>query len=189
MSFETAGQPIALNERPDVSGFVLEKEDLERCSVVVSDLSQIQLGDVVVQFGAHVELGIVVGLPASAEFPLYGGDQREFMNSVVVVSVREGFRQVTMGTWGNPSGMFGGFTKSPDTCHVRRLTKNPAKANTIGALVAWDICDTFPTKISASITNMWNASKVVAQEIYDHVDAEPTVTDSTGQKVRDSENR
>ena len=40
-------------------------------------------------------------------------------NDVVVVSVRRGFRMVTLGTWGNPAGSFGGFTAEPEAYHIR----------------------------------------------------------------------
>lgn len=149
----------------DWTSYRLVASDLEKCSVVVSDLSQIQLGDLVVRFagdkgGKGTEIGIVVGLPLSASWPQYGSNQfafnqKDFRDQIVVLSVREGFRQVTLGRWGNPAGMFGGFTDEPDLFHVRRLVKKTTSdAESFYTANGWDVCEILPARFDITVNGM-----------------------------------
>ncbi|ULQ58749.1 hypothetical protein K7I13_09315 [Brucepastera parasyntrophica] len=141
----------------DWAAFRLTLEDLERCSIIIPDLSLIQPGDLVVRYNpisARNEIGIIIGF--SSAKPAFGGNQRDFMNNVIVLSVREGFTQVTMGTWGNPDNTFNGFTTDPENCHVRRLViRNSVSGNTGGyPSVAWDVCDPVPAEMNVTIKAM-----------------------------------
>jgi hypothetical protein len=134
----------------------LEEEDIERCSIVVPDLADIRLGDLVVAFGdgkgIPTELGIVVGLPET--LPARGSDQREFLKQVVVLSVRQEFRQVTLGTWATGGSVFGGFSKAPLRAHVRRLIKRNGSPETTNDQVAWDLADYMTGSVSVKIGKM-----------------------------------
>jgi hypothetical protein len=134
----------------------LEEEDIERCSIVVPDLADIRLGDLVVAFGdgkgIPTELGIVVGLPET--LPVRGSDQREFLKQVVVLSVRQEFRQVTLGTWATGGSVFGGFSKAPLRAHVRRLIKRSGSPETTNDQVAWDLADYMTGSVSVKIGKM-----------------------------------
>jgi len=137
--------------------------DLERSSLVIPDLSLLQVGDLIVRYGSGerlataqrsgygtdmekepTQVGIVVHINDSLR-PAYGGDATDFLAGVTVVSIREGFQQVTLGTWGNPAvGSFGGFAYEPGRYHARRLLvqrtdlSTQPSTPTTGA-VAWDV--------------------------------------------------
>jgi hypothetical protein len=113
--------------------------DIERCSVLVPDISEIQKGDILMKYIAsegelEPHVGIVVGFGWQADKskgPKFGDSAKQWWNEVYVVSVRRSFNKVTLGTWGNPDGSFGGFAENPEEYQLRRLmilrdeTQNP----------------------------------------------------------------
>lgn len=118
----------------------------------------IQPGDLLVHYGDGtgndpLHFGIVVYVPENGR-PAMGADGTDFISKVSVVSIRKGFRQVTLGTWGNGSGTFNGFSEKPETCHVRRLLRLPTEATVpvAYAKASWDFLDDTPAGISATLT-------------------------------------
>ena len=99
------------------------RSDIERSTILVPDISFIQKGDILVRYDVKGEahIGIVAELDWGENRPGYGDDAKDYWNRVYVVSVRSGFRQVTLGTWGNASNTFGGFTTEPEAYQIRRL--------------------------------------------------------------------
>ena len=98
----------------------LTPSDIERNSVIIPDVRDIQAGDLLVRNGNNdFHVGIVIGvyIPVDADTVSEGWDK------VYVLSVRPGFQMVNLGTWGNPNGLFGGFTEHPKEYVVRRLMK------------------------------------------------------------------
>ena len=125
------------------------RADIERNTVLVPDLKEIREGDLIVRYPVDGEphIGIVVGfLPG--ERPAYGQDGSSFMEKVLVVSVRRGFQTVTAGVWGNPTGLFGGFTDKPTEYQVRRLLKLTGTVDTMRAKDAdpWELVKDAPFK-------------------------------------------
>ncbi len=100
------------------------RSDLERMSLLVPDIREIQLGDLLVRYNVDGEphIGIVVGFK-STQRPAYGADARSWWQNVLVVSARRGFRTVTLGSWGNAERLFGGFSTEPDAYQIRRLVR------------------------------------------------------------------
>jgi len=97
--------------------------DIERGSIIVPDISDIQPGDLLVRntdSGHHV--GVVVGFRDTK--PTAATAASDWWENVLVVSVRPGFQSVTLGTWGNQNSIFGGFTENPEEYLVRRLVKH-----------------------------------------------------------------
>jgi hypothetical protein len=125
--------------------------DFERSTVLVPDLHEMQEGDLVVRYRREGEphVGIVVGF--LGEKPVYGADATEFLSKVLVVSVRRGFRTVTLGTWGNKAGTFGGFTVEPEMYQVRRLLKLKAGLSGPGAAKrgadGWEVVQRVPLRL------------------------------------------
>ncbi|MBN1409521.1 MAG: hypothetical protein JW969_01660 [Spirochaetales bacterium] len=102
-----------------------KNSDLERNTILVPDIHFIQKGDLLVKFGPTGEsphIGIVIGFLWD-EQPAFGSDIRDYWNKVIVLSIREGFQHVTLGTWGSNPNMFGGFSVTPESYHIRRLVK------------------------------------------------------------------
>lgn len=159
-SYSGDGPPAAWND------LRLEAEDLEKISVPVPDLSLLQLGDLVVQFGdeetsSPTRIGIVVGYTGAP--PQYRSDQKAFMEKVVLVTVHSDFRQVTLGTWGNPANMFGGFTKTPEKCHVRRILKRKTVGNDGTYPIAkWDVFDNTPETFEVVVNEMREQTRIGA---------------------------
>ena len=65
------------------------------------------------------------------------------MSQVYVVSVRRGFQQVALGTWGNGGNTFGGFADSPEEYQIRRMSvytgdETPAPA---GEKASWEVIE------------------------------------------------
>ena len=123
---DSEGKPVfyGKDEASSFAGnFRFTRSDIERATVIVPDLSMIRKGDILVNYNAAGEphVGIVVGF--SGGKPAHGADPDSFLSDVLVVSVRSGFRMVSLGRWGNPSGLFGGFTTTPKEYQLRRLLK------------------------------------------------------------------
>jgi murein DD-endopeptidase MepM/ murein hydrolase activator NlpD len=133
--------------------------DIERSSVLVPDISLIQKGDIIVKYvndGAELDphIGIVVGYSwywdgvteqdQPAKIPSYGDNASDWMDKVYVVNVRRSFATVTLGTWGNPKGEFGGFAIDPEAYQIRRLVvrKDITTAfNNYAGKETWDLVD------------------------------------------------
>jgi hypothetical protein len=105
------------------------RADFERSTVLVTDIKDIQIGDLLVNTkkNGEAKIGIVTGFTGAMPTE-YGEDIRTYWNKVVVLSVTRGFRMATIGTWGNSgdengSLIFGGFTATPENFEIRRLLK------------------------------------------------------------------
>jgi hypothetical protein len=137
----------------------LTMKDIERMTTVVPDIAMIRKGDLIVQYKTlepdkadelnTIELGIVVGLGWETENaqPNYGDPAQKWWSQVFVVHVRQSLQQVTLGSWGNSDGMFGGFTDKPETCQIRRLLEIKDGVTTLvrsetGVEGQWDIVTT-----------------------------------------------
>jgi hypothetical protein len=124
----------------------MTRADLEKSTVIVPDISLIQKGDLLVRYdtretGAEedIHMGIVVGLGwTNGTPPAFGDDPGKWMEQVYVVSVRRGFQCVTIGTWGNQAGSFGGFTDNPKSYQIRRLLKLTGTTNVTYQDVSWE---------------------------------------------------
>ena len=146
----------------------------------------IQAGDLLVSYNAPVSeratkdftynannipdmhIGIVVGVPSFKG--TYGQDLNgsmhasNFWNSVKVVSVRPGLRNVTLGTWGNAENSLGGFTLNPKQYQIRRLLKWKEKvtqpngtiidrvAQANGVPRTYELVDARPKNLEVAIT-------------------------------------
>lgn len=124
-----SGKPVYAAQENDSfldGNYRFTPADLERASVLVPELKLIQKGDLLVRYSTELgdtHVGIVVDFDTDL---LDGGttaDIQAFMQSVVVISVRRGFKMVTLGTWGNPENSFGGFSLEPENYQLRRLLK------------------------------------------------------------------
>jgi hypothetical protein len=143
------------------------KSDLERCSILVPDIHFVQKGDLLVKYNPNSEtphIGIVVGF-LWTEQPPFGCDIRDYWNKVIVLSIREGFQHVTLGTWGSNESMFGGFTVDPESYHIRRLLKLKSNGNTnsIGEVAPFEIAKEVQklavnVKLPDSNSTLWKKS-------------------------------
>ena len=87
----------------------------------------------------ETHLGVVVrtnfaGLDSSAT-------SQDYMNSIYLISVNRSLRQVSLATWGNPAGGFGGFSLEPGKYHARRLLKKSAtgELSAAGEKPGWEL--------------------------------------------------
>ena len=116
-------------------------------TVLIPDLSMVRQGDLLVRYDVEGDphVGIVVSCGWGETPPIYGAEPKDLMQQITVVSVRRGFREVAIGTWGNGGGIFGGFTDSPESYQVRRLLvkENPSVPPVAGnsEADAWDLVD------------------------------------------------
>jgi len=112
-------------------------EDIERNTVIVPDVKEIQEGDIIVRVdkNRNMHIGVVVGY--LGDKPVPGDDDYNdfnvWMNNTLVISTRPGFRMANLGVWGNPAGMFGGFTDVPYEYLARRFVVVPN-----GTSVTWE---------------------------------------------------
>jgi murein DD-endopeptidase MepM/ murein hydrolase activator NlpD len=148
------GRPVfgsSTTESP-LSGYRFTRGDIERATVLVPDVSLVQAGDLVVRYGVEGEaqVGIVVKVLDGAR-PVYGEAPGEFLQRIVVATVRRGFREVTVGTWGNSGGTFGGFTAEPERYQLRRLLKyvenNGEKAAKPEENGSWELVKEVPVRV------------------------------------------
>lgn len=109
------------------------KSDFEKSTIIVPDFEEVRAGDLVINLDVdkepHIGIIVLIGTPEQGEDP---------RNKIYVVSIRRGFRMTLLGTWGNPNGMFGGFTTEPDKYHVRRLLKLNGSQNKYDEEQKWD---------------------------------------------------
>ena len=126
----------------------LARSDIERMTVLIPDLSMVRQGDLLVRYDVEGDphVGIVVSCGWGETPPIYGAEPKDLMQQIMVVSVRRGFREVAIGTWGNGGGIFGGFTDSPESYQVRWLLvkRDPSAPPAAGSSKAdaWDLLDT-----------------------------------------------
>jgi hypothetical protein len=177
--------------------------DFERSTVLVPDMHEMQEGDLVVRYRRDGEphVGIVVGF--LGDKPVYGADGSEFLSKVLVVSVRRGFRTVTLGTWGNAGNTFGGFTVEPEMYQVRRLLKLKAGLAGPGAAKrgadGWEVVQKVPLRlrdyyppdvptwryishlgeVSNLVTQDWRFERYLPPTAYDNK-ASPMIADYRG---------
>ncbi|OHD35509.1 MAG: hypothetical protein A2004_01175 [Spirochaetes bacterium GWC1_61_12] len=169
--------------RPLVEGnYRFERADLERMSVMVPDLSLIQVGDLVVRYGCGellvrrersradapledrnnepTQIGIVIkidtALTANPDFNAI----QTYLGGIHVVSIREGFRQVSLGTWGSNGTTWGGFAFEPFRYHVRRLVKFTTPVAGLSASQrTWDVLNIQPA--SGQLAFDWYGDEAV----------------------------
>ena len=97
----------------------MNRADLERSTVLISDLSDIQLGDIILSDAEQTDLGlgIVVGFDFQT-WPRVGTDGSGELNHVIVLSVNKALGKVTLSRWDR-----GQFTQNPQSYQIRRLLK------------------------------------------------------------------
>ena len=103
----------------------LTAADIEKNTIIVPDVRLVQEGDLLVKTGdqGRLHIGVVVGFKNK---PAETAGLSEWMNSILVVSSRAGFRMANLGVWGNGGGMFGGFAEDPENYIIRRWLLPPA---------------------------------------------------------------
>ncbi len=150
--------------------------ELERISTIIPSLSQIRPGDLIMRTNdtGETHLGVVVrttftGLDSSAT-------SQDYMNSIYLISVNRSLRQVSLATWGNPAGGFGGFSLEPDKYHARRLLKKSAtgELSAAGEKPGWELLDEYKVKLRS----YYPPETEVPREAHKIV---PDVTDLTGE--------
>ncbi len=74
---------------------------------------------------------------------------QDYMNSIYLISVNRSLRQVSLATWGNPAGGFGGFSLEPGKYHARRLLKKSAtgELSAAGEKPGWELLDEYKVKL------------------------------------------
>jgi len=109
----------------------LTPSDIERNSVIIPDISQMQEGDILVRNTRdETRVGIVVGF--LADKPTVPTPADTWWDNVLVLSTRAGFQMATLGTWGNPDGLFGGFSEKPEEYVIRRFMKKTGEESGFG---------------------------------------------------------
>lgn len=125
--------------------------DLERSTVLIPDLTELREGDILVRYHREGEphVGVVVGFQGGRP----GADEAAdaILGRVLVVSVRRGFRTVTLGTWGNGENTFGGFTVEPRMYQARRLLRLKDGLEAPGPMKvgadSWEVVQARPVKV------------------------------------------
>jgi murein DD-endopeptidase MepM/ murein hydrolase activator NlpD len=142
----------------------LTRGDIERATVLIPNISMIRKGDLLVRYDVAGEphIGIVAGLGwTETNGPSWTADARDWWSKVYVVSVRRGYRTVSLGSWGNSATVFGGFTVSPESYQIRRLlVKRDDAAQQTAEPPAWELVDEvavrtyeeYPGKASVPLT-------------------------------------
>jgi len=88
---------------------------------------------------------------------------------VIVVTVRSGYRQATLGTWGNRGMSFGGFTTDPKGFVTRRLLVDTGADVTVlgknGDVLdkAWNLTSPVVAESSLRIASMYEHTRVVPE--------------------------
>jgi hypothetical protein len=111
--------------------FKLTRSDLEKASLLVPNLTEAQVGDLVVHYGMaegqsrdSFRAGIVVYAPSTG-LPAWGIDPSEYLKQVVIVGANEGDRQVSLMTWIS-NGTTKGFTEDGSGASLRRFVASAA---------------------------------------------------------------
>jgi len=112
--------------------------DIEKISIIVPDISFIQPGDILIRNTENNKhLGVIAGFKGTQ--PTTATSAPDWWENILVLSTRPGFQSATLGTWGNPNGLFGGFTEHPEEYLVRRLMKVKANTDPLGDdTVIWE---------------------------------------------------
>ncbi|QEN05319.1 hypothetical protein EW093_11545 [Thiospirochaeta perfilievii] len=115
---DSEGEPqFTLLGEYDLDKIRFTREDIERSSVIIPDLSLIQPGDLLVNTtNGRTEVGIVV------DSGYKDGDTTFNIGNVLVLSVTKQDGRVSLNYWGN-SGILSSFTDSPKDFIPRRLIK------------------------------------------------------------------
>ncbi len=152
--------------------------ELERITTIIPSLSQICPGDLIMRTNdtGETHLGVVVrtnfaGLDSSAT-------TQDYMNSIYLISVNRSLRQVSLATWGNPAGGFGGFSLEPGKYHARRLLKKSAtgELSAAGEKPGWELLDEYKVKLRS----YYPPETEVPRAAYR---IEPDATDLTGDEA------
>ena len=86
------------------------------------------------------KLGLAI--PQESPGPKHCAQGHALKGKVYVVSVRRGYRTVSLGSWGNSSTVFGGFTASPESYQIRRLlVKRDETVQQKAEPPAWELVD------------------------------------------------
>ncbi|GHV87979.1 hypothetical protein AGMMS50267_03390 [Spirochaetia bacterium] len=152
----------------------LRPEDLERISVVVPDLSLARPGDMAVRFreeGRNVwtaDIGIVAGFRNGGAWPpVYGGDQRQYMKDILLITSLEEQGQVRLVSWDSDSESSNSFTAEPGGFHLRRLIclgEETAAEDRINAGLR-DLLNPLPAKMEARILGMEEQDRRAGENI------------------------
>ena len=111
----------------------------------------IRKGDLLVRYDVSGEphIGIVAGLGwSSSNGPEWGAEVSAWWSTVYVVSLRRGFRTVSLGAWGSSGTVFGGFTDSPEAYQIRRiLVKRDEAVQQNAEPPEWELVDEVGVKL------------------------------------------
>lgn len=130
----------------------MSRTDIEKLSVLVTDLRDIQWGDLLVKYQDNGEphIGIVV-------YENINGDEstlEEIMEKVFVISVKKEFRVTSIGSWKGAGNTYGGFAFPGDekSYHVRRLLKYTGTEEVLPYQnVSWELLDKSLAKVKVDL--------------------------------------
>jgi hypothetical protein len=129
-------------------GYRFTRSDIERCTVLVPDIADIQLGDLLLRDNTEdgLQLGVVVAVPSTQ--PEVGKDGTSFMSQVMVLSTDRNHGGAYLSAWAG-----GTFASNPKSCQIRRLLElNPAEYQlTPYANDNWELVDTSHSWLSVKI--------------------------------------
>ncbi|MBN2536638.1 MAG: discoidin domain-containing protein, partial [Spirochaetales bacterium] len=128
----------------------LKISDIEKCTVIVPEIKKVQEGDLLVKYDEKGEphIGIVVAKLWEDTTP---STVEEMMNNILVLSIRKGFRMALLGTWGNGSNMFGGFTETPELYHIRRFVTMKKYTDTYVDDEDWEVVKQYVDTLDCDI--------------------------------------
>lgn len=129
-------------------GYRLDRDDLERSSVLLADISAVRLGDLLVRDDDKegVQVGIIVGfLPGTRPDP--GQDAWQFMSRVIVLSTDRVQGHAFLSPWAG-----GYFTAKPKEFQVRRLLKLTGSRDVAYGNDPWELVDDSHAGLQVSLT-------------------------------------
>lgn len=141
------------------------KSDFEKSSILLPDIKMARPGDILVNYSKYKpHIGIIV----SADFTglTNSSEVEDYMERIIVVSIKSGYRMANVGLWKNKKNVFSGFTMpgNEKSYHLRRLVTLPSDNNKLNSyvkdnfemfdikLLNYDIDLTLPT-INSKITH------------------------------------
>ena len=139
--------PIAPNVSVVTGDYRMSRADLERSTCLVSDLSDIQPGDLLLSDtdSTELSLGIVVGFESGADKPSAYKDGSDYLSHVAVLFTNATTAKVALGRWTDVN-----FTATPTGYQVRRLLKLKTGGNAASKYQkdSWDLLDGEITDLS-----------------------------------------
>jgi hypothetical protein len=148
--------PESDGARWPVFGETSGASELEQNSVILPDLSLARPGDLVLRYREEsrdnwqAEIGIVAGFRKGASpIPAAGGDQKEAMENIFLITARETYGQVRLVSWS-------GFVSGEDGFHLRRLLVRQS-GNTASSSLrveTWDLLDPLPVTMETEFRAM-----------------------------------